>query len=65
MVGNPYAIEGEIALIILLVNGTLGAMPNDFAKQKGLGSLNFPIQVKKIITNRNKVLKMSTLTQTE
>ena len=37
-VGNPYAIEGEIAIIILFANGTLRAMPNEFAnlKPKGL-----------------------------
>ena len=32
-VGNPYAIYGEIAVIILLVNGTSAAMPDE---QKGL-----------------------------
>ena len=31
-VWNPY----ENAVIILLVNGTLGVMPNEFSKQKGL-----------------------------
>ena len=29
-------IQDEIDVIILLVNGTLGAIPNEFAKQKGL-----------------------------
>ena len=34
---SPYAIhvQGEIAVIIMLVNGTLDTMPNEFAKQKG------------------------------
>ena len=35
-IGNPYAIEGEIAVIIMLANRTLGTMPNDFAKQISL-----------------------------
>ena len=39
-VGNPYAILGD-AVIILLANWTLGAMPNEFAKQKGLWAEEF------------------------
>ena len=34
--------------------GTLGAMPSDFATQKGLGSLIFPIQVKKLLQTETK-----------
>ena len=34
--GNPYAIQGKIAVIIFSANGTLSAMPNEFGKQKGL-----------------------------
>ena len=40
-VGNPYRILGD-AVIILWANGTLGAMPKEFAKQKGLWGVPWP-----------------------
>ena len=37
----PYKAR-LLSCIILLANGSLGAMPNEFAKQKGLSLVSWP-----------------------